>query len=369
MRVKVWIGSCLILILSFGGTTLLAQELIDAVHVPILDVQPLGPTMRDPLHPDSSDTVDMYLGITPAGAVQSGVLHYRFDGGAWQMVPLGFSSTFEDTDYWVGSVALPAGGFTEYYLDVSGSGYLQTYIYGTDTESFTTGEESVAQSNPYGFTIGITPTPTPTVTPTPPMSPTAAPTGTNTAMPPTQTPMPPTNTPMPPTDTPAAPSSTPGPSTATPEPTDTPPPSTTPGSPTPTHPAPPTSTPAVTATPTPALPYEVDLVLNHDVFNGGEQFTLMHLLWNRTEMPVDTSICIVLEVYGFYWFWPSWSTALDYEEQTLNPTSTTPATYVILDFPWKEESGAGFASFLSAMLSPDLTEILSNMDTASFSWY
>ncbi|MBN1355689.1 hypothetical protein JXA40_05385 [bacterium] len=359
MRGKIWIIGLLFLPVLGDLVPVDAQDLIDAVHVPAQLVPPTGPTMRDPLYPGGSLPVDFYLGVQPVGAMDAGDLHYRVDGGAWLSIPMVFFATIEEADYWVGSFTVPSVGYVEYYLEARGPEYLTTYVYGEDNHSFTTGDEPVAQGNPFEFTIGVSPTPTPTApgTETPLPTPTTPPSTTPTA-PVTMTPMPPTTTPAAPTDTPAAPTMTPGM-------TDTPQHSTA----TPTVPVPPTETATPSASPTPAFEYEVDLVLSHEVFYGGEQFTLWDLLWNRTETVLDMNLFVILEVYGMYWFWPEWSEGISYYSTGLNPTSTTPATYVILDFPWTDVQSSGYASFLSAMISPDLTEMLSNLDVEHFEWY
>lgn len=184
------------------------------------------------------------------------------------------------------------------------------------------------------------PTPAPpTVTPTGTLpSPTRTPTITPTAPPPTSSPTPIDSV------TPTA-TSTQNPPTSTPLP-DTP----TPGA-TPTHGA--------------GGPY-IEPVLNQTAFTVGDRFLFTVIISNWSES-VSADEYIILEVFGLYFFWPTWTEELNYETISIPANSETPST--ILDFEWP--SGAGSAqglSFWTGLLTQGTLEVL-DIQNISFEFY
>ncbi|MGB4100145.1 MAG: hypothetical protein WBM02_12180 [bacterium] len=210
-----------------------------------------------------------------------------------------------------------------------------------------------------------TSTPTPTNTPTPTTIPTNTPTPTQAS---TDTPtQPPTSTPTgahtpPPT---APPTSTPtGAHTSTP----TQPPTSTPtGAHTPTPTEPPEPTPTETPEPTPTYPLGVRLNMP-DMAHPGDDFYVTGYLDNPDEPLNKVPTFFILEVYGIFWFWPSWAyfdypdyTDIDYELIYI-PTGTTSIT-VIPTFTWPDTgqdvvTGLGF---YGAMLNPEMSGILGEL--------
>jgi carboxypeptidase T len=233
----------------------------------------------------------------------------------------------------------------------------------------------------------------PTDTPVPPTNTPTVPTGvpTNTPVPPTT---PPTNTPVPPTDTPVQPTHTPtvptGVPTNTPVPPTTPPtntpiPSNTPVPPTDTPipptdtPIPPTDTPipptstAVPPTSPPDTPtpapgeFTASLLLNDTMFEGGEQFLLQLDIYNGRTEQLDLQQFLFLDVYGLFFFYPSWSISVDYIDRSIIPGYDELET--ILDFTWP--SGVGGATGLNFWLGfydPAAQVIVGNIDTVEFGY-
>jgi Zinc carboxypeptidase len=208
-------------------------------------------------------------------------------------------------------------------------------------------------------------TPVPTATPAPP---------TDTPVPPTDTPVPSTNTPAPPTDTPVQPTDTPVPPTDTPAPpTDTPvPPTDTPVPPTDT-PVPPTDTP-VPSTNTPVPPtetpvpgeFEFSLGLNQEFYRPWDHFLLTTYIVNPDET-MDVNEFIMLDVYNNYWFWPSWSEAVDFEARMLPANMMEEES--ILDFWWPAGVGSGNnIRFWGALLDPATSALIGNYDMVEFSY-
>ncbi|MBN1356080.1 S8 family serine peptidase [bacterium] len=212
---------------------------------------------------------------------------------------------------------------------------------------------------------GATPTPTavqPTDTPAyptnTPVSPTETPVSpTDTPVPSTETPVPPTDTPVPPTETPVPPTETPVPPTETPvPPTETP--------------VPPTETP-VPPTETPICDYlGVRLEMPEHVFRAGDSCWLKAKVC-YPDQPLDNiPLFVILDVYGFYWLWPSWiplDAGIDFY------TLTGPAGYyeltVIEPFDWP--AGVGSADglyFHGAITDPQITMIYGELDSWEFAY-
>ncbi|MBN1356264.1 hypothetical protein JXA40_08385, partial [bacterium] len=194
------------------------------------------------------------------------------------------------------------------------------------------------------------------------------------APPPPATPAPPSATPAPPTATPAPPTATPPPSTATSvpptgtstQPTNTPvPPTDTPVLPTATSaPATPTQAPP-TGTPVPGE-FTFDLRLNGVFFRPWDHFLLTACIENPGE-PVDVFEYILLDVYGNYWFWPSWSVEPDYRSRTIPSQAAGEET--ILDFWWP--AGVGSAEgllFWGAVLDSEFMMLLGDYDMVEFGY-
>ncbi len=236
---------------------------------------------------------------------------------------------------------------------------------------------TATQTIPPTLTPTRTATPSPIATRTPTSTVTPDPTSTGTAIP-TSTPTP-VNTATAsatPTGTgtwTATPSATPSPTqTHTQIPSHTP-------SQTPTQPPTPTAsfTPQPTrtpsATPTTARPLGVRIELPTLTVHPGEEFYVRGYLDNPGAALEDVPVFFVLDVYGSYWFWPSWipyappgSTAIDY--QVMDVPSGTETIEVIALFTWPD-TGGGSASgirFYGAMLDETMTGLRG--DLAVVTW-
>ena len=125
--------------------------------------------------------------------------------------------------------------------------------------------------------------------------------------------------------------------TPTPESTDTPEPAPT------STPVVPTRTPQSTATgtpiqtPTPRPGSGVQLHLSGNLFREGDRFALNARVANMDPSPVDGCLFVILDVYGAYWFAPSWSESIDAYELTglLGIQMLS-----VLQFDWPSVSGA-----------------------------
>jgi hypothetical protein len=127
----------------------------------------------------------------------------------------------------------------------------------------------------------------------------------------------------------------------------------------------PTSTPP---TPTPGAPnLSIDLQLSQDMFQAGDPFILMAVLTNHGAGNHETDMYVILDVYGNYWFYPSWSQTIDKFRQPF----WHKAQYVryILDFIWPEvDSTADGIRFWGAITAPNNVEIIYSTDMVEFGY-
>ena len=148
-----------------------------------------------------------------------------------------------------------------------------------------------------------------------------------------------------------------------PTPTSTPtePPPTEPPSPTPTEPEP---TPTFTPEPTPSYPLGVRLEMP-DMAHPGDEFSIIGYLDNPDEPLTEVATFFILEVYGKFWFWPSWA-YFDYPEyaeidwENIDVSTGTTEVVVIPVFEWPDTgqdvvTGLGF---YGAMLNPKMNDIM-----------
>lgn len=195
------------------------------------------------------------------------------------------------------------------------------------------------------------------------------------------------------TPTPAPPTNTPGPATSTPTRTPTIPPTFTPSitptqqstsTPTPTQTQPPTSTQTQPPTPTSELPTAtptqgapsatptgcpttaIVCELNTSNISGGELFHFGMMTCNGEQTELDVDLYILLEVYGLFWFYPSWTDSIDFADKTLPPCQCNSET--ILEFTWPMGTGSAQGiKFWLAMFYPDTFDLIS-LDSCSFDY-
>ncbi|MGB4099494.1 MAG: hypothetical protein WBM02_08820 [bacterium] len=117
-------------------------------------------------------------------------------------------------------------------------------------------------------------------------------------------------------------------------------------------------------TPTPSYPLGVRLHMP-DIVHPGDEFSIIGNLDNPDAPLTKVPTFFILEVYGKFWFWPSWvyfdypkHAEIDYVSFDV-PTGTTSIT-VIQPFNWPDTgqdvvTGLGF---YGAMLNPEMSDIL-----------
>lgn len=121
--------------------------------------------------------------------------------------------------------------------------------------------------------------------------------------------------------------------------------------PTPTPSRTPTETPTPTGTPTATPVYEIVLALNDTIFKPGSTFKLDLCVNNRIARTNPLRLFVVLDVYGWFFFHPSWTERFEFEYVTI-PVGQFGIT--IMEFEWPSKCGsADGLMFHAAFLDRD----------------
>lgn len=120
-----------------------------------------------------------------------------------------------------------------------------------------------------------------------------------------------------------------------------------------------------TATPTQTGRHGLELFLNDDMFFQGMDFHLEMALTNTTATNIPVDVYIVLDVYGSYWFWPSWSTTVDSRPDVLIAGESNRETLLL--FEWPQYNGS-FDDIViwGATLAADSSDVIGDVDNVSF---
>lgn len=134
----------------------------------------------------------------------------------------------------------------------------------------------------------------------------------------------------------------------------------------------PTVTPTVTPTlptftPTPNDPVYVDLKTSHKILQVGDDFVLEAQIVNQSAETLSSQPFVVLiEISGFYLWFPNWSTDFEYEELYVGIGSQN---YELLSFTWPDMSeSSGHLTVYSALLTKSFSSILGGWDTVVIEW-
>ncbi|MBN1551779.1 hypothetical protein JW979_09935, partial [bacterium] len=127
----------------------------------------------------------------------------------------------------------------------------------------------------------------------------------------------------------------------------------------------PTSTP-VPPTPTPTFNSGIDLHLNKSFYLPYDRFLFEADLTNGTSMAKDVDLYIILDVYSYYYFYPNWTDAVNFEPVHLEQGLTE---RTIFDFEWPYvESTAQGIIFWGAMLEPSSAVLFGDYDYEVFGY-
>lgn len=125
-------------------------------------------------------------------------------------------------------------------------------------------------------------------------------------------------------------------------------------------------TPNQTPTPTPTQtsdPVSVDIGTNQLTFLADDLFVLFITLENSGPATMVDQY-IILEVYGYYYFHPSWGEELDHTNRPLLTGTSGPST--ILQFAWPYGAGNFQATFWAALTVTDNINMMYDYDRTTF---
>ncbi len=120
--------------------------------------------------------------------------------------------------------------------------------------------------------------------------------------------------------------------------------------------------------PVPVQPDQgVQLFLSKHYFNHGDHYNFQaDLIYNGTETLHDQVLFIILNVFGSFFWYPSWSNILDYQQFDLDPGVET-MTVIAFDFPEVYEFVTDIY-FYAAILNQDMDSVVGQWDWVCFGW-
>lgn len=125
----------------------------------------------------------------------------------------------------------------------------------------------------------------------------------------------------------------------------------------------PSRTPAPSATPE-CPETSITCQFNQGVYRAGDEFSCTVEACNGTHDPLAVDMYIILDIGGYFFFWPSWSTNLDNGSYDLPECSCI--TLMALSFPWPDESVFVSAQMYCAMFYADTFDLI-DLSVCSFS--
>ncbi|MBN1550641.1 hypothetical protein JW979_04190 [bacterium] len=284
-----------------------------------------------------SPTRDDVIAITVHEPGQGGWFHWGVNasGHDWQQPDEAYwpdnSDLFGGTGPAVESVLIGPDMNGDYHLDI---GPFNLPVQDVQSVDFVIHYQDGSWDNNNGNDYHIS------IRPPQPSTPTAVP-GT-----PTQTPTPIPPTPTPPAGTTYTPTFTPNPDI----------------SPTPT------SQPAMTVTPTPIPDLIINLQLNLPWFASGDSFELYAERTNTTAQFINADQYIALEAYGFFYFYPSWTTQPVPEFRKCDPETSEREEILFFTVPSGIPADGPFF-FYAALLNAGGSEMISNLSWVVFGFY
>ncbi len=113
----------------------------------------------------------------------------------------------------------------------------------------------------------------------------------------------------------------------------------------------------------------VDLQMDDVNLAGGDWFRLGITYWNDDPVQWNLPVCIVLDAWGSYYFWPTWTPEIDSQTVAFDPVSIV-RDLDILEFEWPYDVGmATGLHFWAGILSEDQTELVGEADLIEWGYY
>ncbi|MCD4653207.1 hypothetical protein K8T06_04670, partial [bacterium] len=127
----------------------------------------------------------------------------------------------------------------------------------------------------------------------------------------------------------------------------------------------PTMTPTCTPTPSPIL--GVELHLSQEMFHPGDEFLLEAIISNPgPDLYPDHAFVVMLDVFSNYFWHPHYEESFEFEQIDVEIGSLNK---VIMHFEWPNVDGETHGIvFYSAILNPNLSEIIGEWDWVTFGW-
>lgn len=108
------------------------------------------------------------------------------------------------------------------------------------------------------------------------------------------------------------------------------------------------------------------MILNDLLLTAGDVFLLEWEVVNPLG-PFQARQAIVLDVWGSYYFWPTWTQEVGWGYRGFNPRSQT--TQTILEFEWPAGAGSGDnIIFWAALLAENSWDVIGQVDFQAFSF-
>jgi hypothetical protein len=135
-----------------------AQQSANIWHIPDSTQEGIPSTMRAPVTPEFNQSATFYQGVWKGDDANQtgGALFYRLNGASWLSVNLQWHSNVGSgqslNQFWKASLTMPAtlGATVEYYFIADFDNRARTFVY---SGNVITTDESLAQANPYSFTV------------------------------------------------------------------------------------------------------------------------------------------------------------------------------------------------------------------------
>ncbi|MBN2055401.1 hypothetical protein JW905_10795 [bacterium] len=127
-------------------------------------------------------------------------------------------------------------------------------------------------------------------------------------------------------------------------------------------------TPPATPTPagTPPAGVAVSIDTSRDLYHPGDRF-ILSLAYHNHGPTLSADLFVVLDVVGWYWFYPSWCAAPEIDFQTIYLPAGQQAAADLMDFTWPHGCGAADGiRFWAAFLQGD--QLAGNMAWTDFSY-
>ena len=92
----------------------------------------------------------------------------------------------------------------------------------------------------------------------------------------------------------------------------------------------------------------IDMRITPNEVYGSDLLDVSAMLINSTDQAASVDVFILLEAYGYFYFWPSWTEDVGFDTTEIPANSQQPID--IFTFEWPTGTGAGQATFWAALL-------------------